>query len=85
MVLFVAYDQEREDKMTKKKDVKKKGAAKKSIVSKVKEKLSKAITTTDPKEFAELLKQGYKIVDIKSEIKGDYRGATVPKTYILKK
>ncbi len=60
---------------------------KKSVVKKVVEKITKLkrIETTDPDEFARLFNQGYKVIAIRSEIKGSDIVETIPKTYVLEK
>lgn len=58
---------------------------KRKSVKRVKEKLSKLIETTDPKEFAELIKNGATVVEIRSAQKSSYQAEAIPKTYVVKK
>ena len=63
---------------------KKKG---KKIIGKIAAKIkkSKVVETTSMDEAAKLTGEGYKIVEVRSEKKGDYKQKTIPKTYVLKK
>ena len=67
-------------------DKKKKGIVKKAT-EKIKEKIvkPKRIELIDMDEAALKVKEGYKVVEVRSEIKGSDIAPTIPKTWVLEK